>query len=456
MLKITQSYSQSQQLKLTQNLKQAIKFLEMDVFELGEFLENEALSNVFLDVDLPYKDNIDSSQDAQKEYIYETGVYDNFHSYKTGNGEVKNEVEEYNNLYSTETLYEHLLMQLNFLNLDKKTYIAARVIIDYIDNKGYLSEELSKISEDTGVSQKQLEDALEIVQSFNPTGVAARNLKELIVIQLKTMNLYTEEHLKVLESGLENIAYGKLNKIASVTNISLSDINNIINDIKLCNPYIVSEFNNDNINLSYVYPEIIIKIQNDDLLIYLKDEYYPKVSVSNEYQKKLNALDKKSDEYSYLKENYERANMYIKAIELRKENILNITREIFSVQRDFFFNSSLKPLTMEEIANKLNISISTVSRIANGKYADTPKGIFPLRFFFKNALKTQGDTDNQSDWDIKNKITDYIKNENKTSPLSDDAISKKLKEEGIKISRRTVAKYRESLSIPSSYLRKKE
>jgi len=452
MLKLEQSQRQKQKLVITQELKQAIQLLSLNIFELGEYLENEADLNIFLDVQNLTKDEIKSSLSSDIEVIKDADESDiAFISNDKGfNDNIMDRVKG-------QSLTENLLFQLDVLDIDDKRRNICTYIIHSLDNKGYLLQSNEELLDILNVKDQDLKFCIDLIQSFYPIGIGVRDFKERIILQLKDKGLFVNEHKVLLDNHLEDIAHGRINRICSTTGIDVEDIKCFIDDIKSCNPNITSEFKEEENSSLYIYPELKAEMIEGRVVISLIENYSPTVKINKESAVAMSRAPKDSEIYEFYKEYYDKAMFVVMAVNKRKENMLNITREIFRVQKEFLINRKLKPLKMEDVARVCEVSVSTVSRIVGGKYVETPFGIFSLKTFFKHSVGSGNGVDSFTiDNNIKEKIREIIDKEDKNRPLSDEKIAKKLMEMNFKISRRTVNKYRSEMNIPPASMRKAE
>ncbi|NLX62610.1 MAG: RNA polymerase factor sigma-54, partial [Tissierellia bacterium] len=369
----------------------------------------------------------------------------------------KNEKEyNYENFVSTSSsLKEYLLFQLNVLKLNTIDYIIGRAIIENIDDNGYLMVTVEQLSEEIGVSPERIENVLSIVQTFDPSGVGARDLKECLLIQVKEDNVKNPNVELIIKKYLKDIAYNRISKIAKELNIDEKEVQDICDYIKTLEPKPGRLYENSSGDVKYIIPDAIIEYVDGEYVIILNDVTAPRLNINKFYREMLRKEgDVEASEF--LKEKLSSAMWLIRSIEQRRMTIYNVVKSILKHQREFFENGekALKPLTLKEVADDINMHESTVSRATNGKYIQTPRGLYELKYFFTSGLSTKEGED-VSSTSIKAMIKEIIDGEDPKKPLSDQKISNMLKDRGIKISRRTVAKYRDEMDIPSSTMRKR-
>ena len=350
------------------------------------------------------------------------------------------------------TFTENLIMQLEQLNLNKDDKIIAESLIWNINDEGYLLADLELIAERMEVEVSKVEKLLKIIQNFEPLGVGSRNLKECLNIQInkKTKNILSKE---IIKNHFDDFSNKRFNKIQMKLNCSSEELNKAINIISSLNPKPGDGSQN---NSNFAIPDLIVDEIEGKLVVSLNDGNFPEIKISPVYQEMFSAKnnnEKKLDKF--LKDKIESANWLIQAIQKREITIMKVMNEIIKMQTDFFEGKirSIKPLILKDIADKINMDISTVSRVTNGKYVQTPWGVYELKHFFSDKL-INNYGEKVSTKNIKLLIEDIIKKEDKNNPLSDEIISKLVYEKGFTIARRTISKYREQLNIPIARLRR--
>ncbi|MDI6601108.1 MAG: RNA polymerase factor sigma-54 [Thermoanaerobacteraceae bacterium] len=335
-----------------------------------------------------------------------------------------------------------------------RTRKVCEYIIDSLDENGYLTVSLNDIALNVNENMYIAERALRIIQEFDPPGVGARDLKECLLLQLKARDILNDDIRNLVEHHLKDIAENKLTLIARKMNIDVLKVQHMIDILKTLNPRPGCNFSGYN-DMRYIVPDAIVRKIKGNFEIIINDGDIPRLRINKFYTQILQNNGRNSEEFKYLNDKLQSAFWLIKNIEQRKNTLYNVIKAIVEYQCDFFDSgiNGLKPLTLKQIAKTCGIHESTVSRATNGKYVDTPKGVYELKFFFKNGVTNDGGE--VSSESIKNLISGIIAKENPRAPLSDLIITKMLKNEGIDISRRTVAKYRDELGIPSSNRRKR-
>lgn len=447
---------QTQKLVMTPELRQAIQLLQFTSQELNEYLEKQIEENPLLELENTVEDyeNIDDFANKKeeidwKEYI---GKEDDI-SYRP---QVDKNVKEYsfeNFISYSPSLRDNLFFQLNVLEISQEDKKIGEILIESIDENGYLMTSVEQVAMDLNIDSERIENVLSLIQGFEPLGVGARSLKECLLIQIREDENRHPEAEKVVEYYLEDVAYNRLSKIAKELNMDIEEVQNICDYIKTLEPKPGRSFN-DGDQVKYITPDATIEYIDGEYIIILNDVTGPRLNINNFYKELMRkGKDEKATEY--LTEKLNSAMWIIKSIEQRRMTIYKVVESILKFQKDFFEigERGLKPLTLNEVAEDIQMHESTVSRATNGKYVQTPRGLYELKFFFSSGLTTSGGE--MSSTSIKSMIKDLIEQENPKKPYSDQKISDILKAKGINISRRTVAKYRDELEIPSSTARRR-
>lgn len=435
--------NQSQKLVMTTQLKQSLSILNMSKTELEAEIIKESEENPVLDVEK--KEDIN-----WEEYAKSIDT----HSYK---GEVNynpdNDVNLENMIKSVTNIYEHLHFQISLYKLSSKEREVCDYIIDSLDEDGYLRVSQEEIQNEIGIDNDMFEECLYNVQQLEPSGVGARSLSECLMIQMDNQGIFDEKLVAIIEEDLNLIGLNKFKEISKKHNISLQKCVKLINIIKQFDPKPGRLCCDE--KTSYVQPDVIIENIDGEFIVYMNERDGFKIRINNFYKEVLKNSIEDDNAKEFIKNKLNSATGLVKNIESRKNTILKIAEEIVYIQKDFFEKGPkyIKPLRMKDIAERVGFHESTISRGVNGKYMLTPFGLYEFRYFFSSALETD-DSECTSSTSIKKIIKDTIKSENKKKPLSDEHISKILKEKGISVARRTVAKYREELGIASSSKRK--
>lgn len=447
---------QAQKLVMTPELRQAIQLLQFTSLELNEYLEEQIKENPLLELENSVEDyeNIDDYANKREEIDWKEYIgKDDDISYRPQKDKNTKEYSFENFVSYSTSLRENLLFQLNVLEMSQEDRKIGEILIESIDENGYLMTSVEQVAKDLSISPGKIENVLSIIQSFEPLGVGARDLKECLLLQIKEDNPKNPQAEKIIRYYLEDIAYNRLSKIAKELDLDIAQVQEICDYIKTLEPKPGRCFSSGD-QVKYITPDATIEYIDGEYIILLNDITGPRLNINNFY-KELMRKEKDKNATEYLTERLNSAMWIIKSIEQRRMTIYKVVESILKFQRDFFEigERGLKPLTLSEVADDIEMHESTVSRATNGKYVQTPRGLYELKFFFSSGLSTN--SGEMSSTSIKSIIKDLIDKENPKKPYSDQKISDILKDRGISISRRTVAKYRDELQIPSSTVRRR-
>lgn len=437
--------TQSQKLIMTTQLKQSLSILNMSKLELEEEIKREAENNPLVEVE------------KSGEINWEEYIKDMDRSRRLDRTEISynpdNEVNLENLVKYSSNLYEDLKFQISLYKLTDKELEVCEYIIDSLDEDGYLRTEEKVIVDTLKIDEELFEKCLISVQQLEPSGVGARNLSECLMIQMASLGIYNEILEEIVTKDLNLIANNKYKEISKKYNMSLQKCVELINIIKTLDP---KPGRTCSVEKSvYIQPDVTVEKIDDEFIVYLNEKDSYQIRINSYYKDILKNSQSDESAKEFIKERLNSATGLMKNIESRKTTVLKIAEEIVKAQDEFLRKGTkyIKPLKMKDIAEKLEFHESTISRGVNGKYMLTPFGVYEFRYFFSSAIETENN-EMASSTSIKKIIKETIKDENKKKPLSDDHISKLLKEKGINVARRTVAKYREELGIPSSSKRK--
>lgn len=455
---------QIQKLVMTPELKQAIQILQFNYQELDQFIGDQILTNPVLDlgstIEEPNK-KLEEKKEKEKEPKEEVDWKEYFHeyddiSYRQINYNKDKEEVSFEQFVSAEvTLTEHLLFQLQFAILNNKYRPVGRYIIESLDKNGYLTTNTKEIAEYFHLSMELVEHVLSIVQTFDPPGVAARNLQECLLLQIRHRGIQDSRMKDIITKHLEDVAENRLSNIAKELNITIKEVQEITDFIKTLEPKPGRTFSTGE-EVKYITPDVTVEKVDGEYIVLVNDTTAPRLSISPIYRKMLMDEDKNSNTSKFLTDKLNSAMWLIRSIEQRRQTIYNVVKAIVSYQIEFFEHGKkfLKPLTLKQIADEVGIHESTVSRAVSGKYMQCPRGIFEIKFFFTSGVSNEYGEGIASE-SIKSMIKELVDGENSRKPLSDQAISEYLQKKGIQISRRTVAKYRDEMKILASSKRKR-
>lgn len=446
--KNTLELNQSQKLILTTQLKQSLAILNMSRLEVEEEIRKESESNPLLEAE-KNEEGIDWEKYIKHMESINIRQDKNDAPYSS-----ENAVDFENMIRSTSNLYDYLIDELKYFKLTLEEKRICKYIIDSLDEGGYLRINDKEIYDELRVDASLFRRCLDIVQQLDPPGIGARNISECLILQLERMGISNNIVENIIMNDLELIGRNKLKDIAKKYKISIEKCKEAIEIIRHLDPKPGRACSND--KCVYVQPDVIVDKIDGKYIVHTNEKDVYNIKINDFYRNMMTDKDSDKEAKEFIKERLNSAATLIKNIESRKSTILRIAEAIIEEQQEFIQKGEkyIKPMKMKDIADKLEIHESTVSRGVNGKYMLTPFGLYEFKFFFNAALETDNSSEGASSAGIKRDIKDIIDGENKKKPLSDDAISKMLKEKGVSVARRTVAKYREEMGIPSSSRRK--
>jgi RNA polymerase sigma-54 factor len=440
---------------------------ELETPETDENIENNEFSD-------EKESEAEESIKTDEEYDWDDFQQGEDDGYKTSSSddEDKKSIQE---LYwkSKTTFYEYLISQLHLSELNEKQIFIGEIIIGNINNDGYLLEDLEELLQDinknkggtdyenTEFNTNEIKYVLSEIQKFEPPGVAANNLKESLLIQLgllKIDNNVRELSKKVLSDYFDEFRLKNYEKISKELEIDIELTNLIFEIISKLNPKPASAYEEGD-QSGYIYPDLIVTENEGEYIIELNEKYSPRIKLNSSYKKLLKDKSSKLDNnaIAFINNNYERAKWFLEAIESRRNTMLSVMDAILKRQKEFFDNkgeTTLKPLYEKEIAEDINMSISTISRAVKGKYVQTDFGIYELKEFFSKNFKPEGNADISIN-EIEKKLKEIIEIEDSSKPFNDEELVIELNKFGYNLARRTVAKYRENLGIQKARLRRK-
>ena len=464
-ISLVQNIKQSQKMTLTPQLLKAIKLLELNNIDLDNYLQQEILDNPLLEKeadDQSLKDNINdndknlSSQDkSESSFSHNTDSegspsFDTANLYESSSTSIDNIIEE--TIESKNSLYQIITDQINISFQNKIDRLIALSILEFIEPNGYLKVSTKELSIDLNIYLLRIEKILKVLKSFEPLGIFSNDLEEFLTLQLKSQNLL-DNNLKLLLKNLPILANENIFSLSKKLKIDKEKLKDSLDVLKRCSP---APIDTDSDLISHINsPDIIVEKDKNKWIVSLNEETLPKVIVLTGYWEELSRKKLSKEDKKYLSANFLAGKGLVKALEQRASTILKVAKEIIKKQEKFLDQGvmGLRPLKLKDIAEELDIHESTVSRITNSKTIYTPRGTYDLKFFFSKSLNALSNDDGLSSKVVKEKIIQLINNEEKV--LSDNKLSKLLKEEGINVARRTVTKYREEMTLPPSNQRKR-
>ncbi len=352
-----------------------------------------------------------------------------------------------------ESLQENLLQQLRLAELSRSQYTIAEMIIGNIDERGYLQSSVDELAFSTNITKDKIDTVLAIIQTFHPPGVGARDLRECLMLQLERTGKQNTLEYAIVKDHLETLGRRRFPEIGKALGTDASLVQQAAERISHLEPHPGREFLPD--DNQYIVPEIFVQKAGDEFVVNTNNDYMPHLRISNAYKDLMSQGSSTNEVRDYIRDKIRAGKFLIKSLYQRQQTMLNIAREIVKRQQDFlkFGSTHLKPMTMLQVAEIVGVHETTVSRAVSGKYMETPQGVFELKYFFTSGIQTT-DGVGMSNTSIKEVLVDMVKKEDGRHPLSDDQIVKILKDKGIMIARRTVAKYRAELNILPSTLRR--
>ena len=481
---------QSQSLVMTPQLQQAIKLLQLSNIELSVFVEAELEQNPLLERDEgpaqtadeareaettdngpPEEPMVDSvpgqAEEAPLDLDYdntftnngtmdESGEIPGDYGNRGGRLDFSDDSDFQENLTREETLRDHLIGQLNLDFIQPVDRLIGLHLIEMLDEAGYLSGDLAALADTLGCELALVESVLARLQRFDPAGLFARSLSECLALQLRERNRL-DPAMQALLDNLDLLARRDLAQLMRICGVDSEDLTDMIGEIRALDPKPALAF--DHQVAPPVTPDVLMRaVSGGGWMVELNSDTLPRVLVNTRYYAKISGASRSKDDKTYLTERFQSANWLVKSLHQRATTILKVATEIVRQQDGFFHRGiqHLRPLVLKDIALEISMHESTVSRVTANKYIATPRGIFELKYFFTQALGGSDGGESHSAEAVRHRIKTLIDQEPATDVLSDDKIVEILKAEGVDIARRTVAKYREGMHIPSSVQRRRD
>jgi RNA polymerase sigma-54 factor len=453
---------QEQKLIMTQEMQMSIKLLQMSAYELGQYVNKEMQENPVLEEKQMQnqKSNNNDEKDFNDSKDYKEIIkYLDTDSYQEKNYGVKLEKEEVSPFYyiaEEKSLKDYLLGQIGEIIESDEIIFICKYMVENLDTKGYLSVSLSEICQEIKVSNVNSEIALKILQSLEPQGIGARDLSECLRIQLYNMGVNDENIYKIIDNYLGLMAENKYNDIAKELKVTTTQVQKYGDIIKGLEPKPSRGFYTGE-TVKYIVPDAYINKFNNQYFISMNEDVLPKLNINSLYKEIITSAED-PEAVEYVKDKINSAMFLIRSIEQRKNTVYRVLEAILIAQKEYFdFGEEyLKPMTLKKIANSLEMHESTISRAIREKYVSISGGkIIKIKDLFVNGIISASGGEDVSTINIKKAIKEMVDNENQRKPISDQIICDRLNVEGMNISRRTVAKYREELQIKSSSKRKR-
>jgi RNA polymerase sigma-54 factor len=478
----------TQQLLMTPQLQQAIKLLQLSRIELEEFVSQQLSENPVLEEGVATSSEENLLNEREREHsasdISEHQMSEASRIVDKSEGELAQDFdwESYNRLKDSEapipstmaskdeeqpnyenmvtkasSLTDHLMTQVGEIDFDDAEKKIAMLLIGNIDERGYLRGSIEEIAQTEDFDVELVEDVLDTIQRMDPAGVAARDLKECLLIQLRANRLKNGIVEQIISSHLGDLETRNYQGIAKALKIPIEKVIESVQIIAELEPVPARQFGGD--ATQYIVPDVYVFKLGDEWHVTMNDDGLPKLQVSNLYKNMVEGpatQQVKGDEKTYINEKVKSAQWLIRSIQERQRTIFKVSERIVQRQKDFFERGMehLKPMILKDIAEDVEMHESTISRVTTNKYMHTPRGIFELKFFFNSSVAT-ADGESVASESVRKMIGDLVKAEDNKKPISDQRIVELLEEKGVHLARRTVAKYREQLGIAPSSKRKR-
>jgi RNA polymerase sigma-54 factor len=460
-----------QKLILTPSLQQAIKLLPMSTLELRDLLTQEMVENPMLE-EVPVEDvqaaetqtteekpeakpeqqKTDSWDDADYQYFFGEYLDDGYRP------KAPQEVRELppieNTLSTSSSLSDHLLWQLSLQTEESSLREVGEAIVGNLNDDGYLVASLDELAAMGPWPIEQVEASLRMVQGFDPVGVAARDLQECMVLQLRHLGLGGSPAERIVTEHLKALQNHQIPEISRKLGLSIDDLREHVEVIRHLDPKPGLRFNPT--PSQYVTPDVFVEKIDDEYVVFLNEDGLPQMRISPTYRRLLDKDGNHGEETrAYVRDKFNAARWLIKSVQQRQNTIYKVARSIVNFQREFLDQGieHLRPLVLRDVANDIGMHESTVSRVVTNKYMHTPQGVFEMKYFFHSGISSSYG-ESVSSVTIKQRIKKIIESEDAKKPLSDSKIVSILQREGLVLARRTIAKYREELKIPTSNQRK--
>jgi RNA polymerase sigma-54 factor len=481
---LKQTFSLKLQQKLSPQQIQLMKLLQLPTVALEQRIKEEIESNPALDEGKEEEDELDNEQeddfgrdeisDSEKEFDFDAYISDDTPSYKLNiSNQSKDDEEKQIPLSGGATFQELLEAQLTLFNLEDDDHTIALHLIGSLDESGYLRRDIESIVDDLAFTQnviteaEHIEKILIIIQHFDPPGVGARSLQECLLLQIKKKNdhsLIFRNAIEILEIYFDEFSKKHYSKIIDKLNISEDDLKITIEEILKLNPKPGNSLSDSSKVVQHIVPDFNLTIEDDEIQLSLNGRNTPELKVSRTYNdmmegykvQKEKPSKSQKDALMFVKQKLDSAKWFIDAIKQRQHTLITTMQAIVRHQKDYFLEGDetlLNPMILKDIAEEVDLDISTISRVVNSKYVQTPYGTFLLKTFFSESLSTDSGEE-VSTREVKKILQEAVDEEDKKKPLTDEKLSRLLNDKSYNIARRTIAKYREQLNIPVARLRK--
>ncbi len=462
------------QLRLKQTLApqliQSLKMLQMPILKLEQTIRHELATNPLLEEIEELEAEQENAEEQEAEFDVaeqekeeeskdtlelEDYLFDDDEGYKVREPREQRE-ERFEGAASSETsLYSHLLEQLSLLKMSEEEHLIGEYIIGNISPEGYLTISVPEMAAELEIESSKIEAVLKVIQKFDPVGIGSRDLRESLLTQLQEKGLENSLAYRIVEEHIHELDRKSILQVAKLMNVPVEKAQHAMNVIKSLSP--TPTHGRFDSGALPVIPDLIIERFGDEYVVFHNDSYMPRLRINSGYKELIRRGSNSSkDTKQYIKQKLEQARWLLNSINQRRTTMINVMEAIIEEQKEFFEQGPafLKPMIMEHIAQKVNMNVATISRVSNGKYVQTPFGVYEIKYFFNSGI-TMADGEDMSKRSVKQRIEEIIKAEPPDKPLSDQEIYRMLNAEGIKLARRTVTKYREELKIQPARLRKR-
>ncbi len=445
---------------LAPQLIQSLKMLQMPVLKLEQTIRMELATNPLLEeieeLEAEQESTDETESDGDSEPVdWEDYLFDDEEGYKVR--EQREQVEDrFEGTASQQSnLYQHIIEQLSFLKLSEEDHLIGEYIVGNIAPDGYLTISVPEMATELSIESAKIENVLMMIQRFDPLGVGSRNLRESLLTQLREKSLEHTLAYRIVDEHINELDRKSILQVAKLMGVPVEKAQQAMNIIKSLSP--TPAHGRFDAAAMPVVPDLIIERFGDEYIVIHNDSYVPRLRINNNYRNLVKRGNKSSAETkTYIKQKLEQARWLLNSINQRRSTMIRVMDAIIQKQKGFFEQGPafLKPLIMEDIAREVDMNVATISRVSNSKYVQTPFGVYEIKYFFNSGISKDNGED-MSKRSVKQRIQEIIKAEPLDKPFSDQEIFRRLNDEGIRMARRTVTKYREEMKIQPARLRKR-
>ncbi|MCD6250415.1 MAG: RNA polymerase factor sigma-54 [candidate division Zixibacteria bacterium] len=455
----------SQKMTLAPQLIQSLKMVQAPVLKLEQMLRLELATNPMLEeieeLELETTDNDEDEldmaeeKDSDKDEIdWDEFLFDDDEGYKVREQHEHDETRFEGSATRTESLYDYLLEQLNFLKLTDEQHLIGEYIVGNIDTHGYLTISVAEMAVELELEEGPIEEILAMIRTFDPSGVGSRDLRESLLIQLEERKLKNSLAYRIADEHIHDLEKKSTLQIARLMGVPFERAQKALEVVKSLSP--TPAHGRFDTAAMPVAPDLLIEKVGSNYEVFLNDKNVPRLRINSGYKQLMRRGSKTSkDTKDYVRSKLEQARWLLNALNQRRATMIRVMSAIVEEQSEFFEKGKafLKPLIMEDIAQIVGMNVATISRVASGKYVQTPLGVYEIKYFFNTGI-SRDDGEDMSKRSVKQRISEIIDTEDQVKPFSDQEIFRRLNDEGIKLARRTVTKYREELGIKAARFRK--